>query len=165
MSFSNDFKSEELESNSVQMESRSKSISNDDLINVSMGFSNDFKRKEEEEVTTLSNAPQISSHSNSNISDTTIIGLQKANGSWLLEDMISLFNWEQSKIESSNPSSSVLLWVTTLTLSYLEKHFSHTRDLWNMVAKKATIFIKKLCRTENSDYVTIIEAANLFLSE
>jgi len=102
----------------------------------------------------------------SGVSDTLVIGMQKSNGSWQLNDLInSSLNWNQSVIESKNPCSDITLWVTALALCYLEKNFSNTKDLWAMVAKKALMFIKKGCKTAGIDYDTIIEKANQLLIE
>jgi len=97
------------------------------------------------------------------LSDTKVIGIQRSNGSWLLEDVINSLKWNQSLIESRNPCSDITLWVTTLALSYLEKYFADTKDLWAMVAKKAITFIKKGCKAAGFEYEVIIEKANLLV--
>jgi len=100
------------------------------------------------------------------VSDTMIIGLQKSNGSWLLDDIInSSLQWNQSLIVSNNPCSDITLWVTILALCYLEKYYSNTKELWTMVAKKAVTFIKKGCKAAGIDYDEITAKANQLLNE
>jgi len=37
---------------------------------------------------------------NSNVSDKEVIGLQKSNGSWILEDLIPILSWDKNLVES-----------------------------------------------------------------
>jgi len=99
------------------------------------------------------------------VSDADIIGKQKSNGSWLLSDLILLLSWDSGKVEGANPCSDIIIWTTALALCYLEKKFSNSKELWEMVAKKAITFIRKECRSQNFSYDTIIQQGNKFIDE
>jgi len=125
-------------------------------------------KKEEEEVEDVKIESKKSSSKRVSpgvpVSDSALIALQKANGSWVLDDIIGMLSLEEDKVTSSNPCSDITLWATAIALTYLEKHFSTTRDLWQMVAKKATVFLKKGCKTSGIEFDAIIQSANQFLS-
>jgi len=99
------------------------------------------------------------------VSDADIIGKQKSNGSWLLSDLILLLSWDSGKVEGANPCSDIIIWTTALALCYLEKKFSNSKELWEMVAKKAITFIRKECRSQNFSYESIIQQGNKFIDE
>jgi len=96
-------------------------------------------------------------------SDVTIIGLQKSNGTWSLDDLVSVLKCNQDLVESKNPSNDLTLWVTVIMLQYLEKKYSNTRNLWEMVAKKAIIFIKKTCKNVGMDHENLTQQAIQFI--
>jgi len=116
-------------------------------------------------------APKISQRSTSGSgsttggseSDVTIIGLQKSNGTWSLDDLVSVLKCNQDLVESKNPSNDLTLWVTVIMLQYLEKKYSNTRNLWEMVAKKAIIFIKKTCKNVGMDHENLTQQAIQFI--
>jgi len=116
----------------------------------------DYEREDEKDLSFSSNT--------SSISDVTIIGLQKSNGTWILDDLVSILKCDQNLVESKNPSSDITLWVTAIMLNYLEKNFSNTKDLWALVAKKANVFIKKTCKTLSIEYEDLIQLAILFVN-
>jgi len=99
------------------------------------------------------------------VSDADIIGIQKSNGSWLLSDLLNILSWDSGKVESSNPCPDIIIWTTALALCYMEKKFSNSKDLWEMVAKKAINYIRKECRNHKCDYDTIIQQGNKFIDE
>jgi len=107
----------------------------------------------------------ISFSGSSSVSDVTIIGLQKSNGTWQLDDLVSVLKCDQNLVESRNPSSDITLWVTSIMLNYLEKNFSNTKDLWAMVAKKAIVFIKKTCKSVGIEYENLTQQAIQFIDD
>jgi len=93
-----------------------------------------------------------------------IISIQKADGSWILEEVVSLLKLDKGVVESRNPCNNITLWITVITVCHLEKIYASTKELWQLVAKKATIYIKKQCKSLNLDYDNIIQNANQFLN-
>jgi len=122
-------------------------------------YEEDMKNIDEDRETS---APILS---RGGITDSEIIGIQKTNGTWLLEEIVATLAWNKNLIESKNPSSDITLWVTTLTLCYLEDNFSNTKDLWGMVAKKAKTYITKSCKKLNLDLENFMQQARQTLLE
>jgi len=80
-----------------------------------------------------------------------------------VDEVCSLIELSKDVILSKNPCSNLDVWVTALTLCYLEKKFGSTKDLWQMVAKKGVIFVKKGCKTLNFEYDRLMSEANLLV--
>jgi len=108
-------------------------------------------------------SPTIGGSISNESGESGIIGLQKADGSWILDEVVPLLKLDKGVIESRNPCNNILLWITAITVCYLEKNYASTKDLWQLVAKKATIFIKKQCKALTVEYDTLIQAANQIL--
>jgi len=92
--------------------------------------------------------------------ETRLIGLQKADGSWNLEDVRGILRLNGDINGSGSNFGNEAMWVTAIVICYFEKHFAATRDLWQMVVKKAVIFVKRACKGGSWDYDTVIEEAN-----
>jgi len=92
--------------------------------------------------------------------ETTLIALQKADGSWNLDDVRDILGLNEDISGVGNYGENITMWVTAVVICYFEKNFAGTRDLWQMVVKKAVIFVKRACKGGNFNYDTVIADAN-----
>jgi len=80
-----------------------------------------------------------------NDSLTNLIHLQLANGCFkfgqALENLIGMT--EQELMEKCFKGEDSITWITAVAFATLEKFFSNDKDLWDLVAKKAKLFIQK----------------------
>ena len=98
----------------------------------------------------------------------TVIGLQKASGSWdLTEQLVSLCGMSRDDLIKGSPeeiaadtAEGKLLWATALALVLLMGKYSDQKDEWEMIAEKGKKWLKKnLPSTDTFTKVLNIAAA------
>ena len=98
----------------------------------------------------------------------TVIGLQKASGSWdLTEQLVSLSGMSRDDLIKGSPeeiaadtAEGKLLWATALALVLLMGKYSNQKDEWEMIAEKGKKWLKKnLPSTDTFTKVLNIAAA------
>ena len=98
----------------------------------------------------------------------TVIGLQKASGSWdLTEQLVSLCGMSRDDLIKGSPeeiaadtAEGKLLWATALALVLLMGKYSNQKDEWEMIAEKGKKWLKKnLPSTDTFTKVLNIAAA------
>ncbi|KAJ3436993.1 von willebrand factor a domain-containing protein 5a [Anaeramoeba flamelloides] len=93
-----------------------------------------------------------------------IVNAQSAKGFFEYNTNIAkLLELESTKIEQSKPQdvSDINIWSTVLVICLLEKYFANLKDEWNLVARKARIWIKK--NSQGADLQDLIEKGNLII--
>ncbi|XP_043937304.1 von Willebrand factor A domain-containing protein 5A-like isoform X2 [Protopterus annectens] len=93
-----------------------------------------------------------------------LIGLQKADGSWNMDNALAkIFISTESKLKSSIPVKGVdpTLWATLLSLIWLHAHGKNVKDDWELLASKAVSWLKS--KSAGIDLKEWIEAGNDFL--
>jgi len=101
-------------------------------------------------------------HTASNTKDimTQLINLQKADGSWAFNSQVlGLLNLSDD-IKDKNICDDNNVWITAITLKYLEVHCSDSKNMWTMAVKKTIIFLKKHCKDLKIDYEDLMNAAS-----
>ena len=72
-----------------------------------------------------------------------MILLQRANGSWGLEDSVcALLHVSVDAVKKGNPLKSEDAWATTLVLVWLTKFYSNKKDVWELLYEKAVQFLE-----------------------
>ena len=80
---------------------------------------------------------------------TSVIASQQANGSWKLDSSIAkIFTMSVKEVEDTCPqvlkeNQMVVIWVTVLVLTVLEKKCSNHKDEWELLDLKARSWLKK----------------------
>ena len=80
---------------------------------------------------------------------TSVIASQQANGSWKLDSSIAkIFTMSVKEVEDTCPqvlkeNQMVVIWVTVLVLTVLEKKCSSQKDEWELLDLKARSWLKK----------------------
>ncbi len=80
---------------------------------------------------------------------TSVIASQQANGSWRLDSSIAkIFRMSVKEVEDACPqvlkeNRMVMIWVTVLVLTVLEKKCSNHKDEWELLDLKARSWLKK----------------------
>ncbi|KAJ5080716.1 von willebrand factor a domain-containing protein [Anaeramoeba ignava] len=82
-----------------------------------------------------------------------VIDLQNADGSFpLSSSFISLMGIDKKKITDNIPKDiSEIIWATAIALTYFEIFFNDKSIEWKLIAKKATTWIGKNCKTMKAD--------------
>ncbi|KAJ6238616.1 von willebrand factor a domain-containing protein 5a [Anaeramoeba flamelloides] len=109
------------------------------------------KEEEEEKKTSLKKIP-------CSIDD--IVNAQSAKGFFNHSTKLAkLLDLKLSQIELSRPKdiNNINVWTTILVICFLQKYFSNLKDEWNLVARKARIWIKK--NSQVGDLQELIEQA------
>jgi len=87
---------------------------------------------------------------------TKLINLQMANGSFkfgtVIQDLIG--TTERQIIEKFHETEVDVVWITALALALLEKKFTDEKELWELIANKAKIFIQTNAMTNFDDIMT-----------
>jgi len=87
---------------------------------------------------------------------TKLFNLQTANGSFkfgtVIQDLIGMT--ERQIIEKFHETEVDVVWITALALALLEKKFTDEKELWELIAKKAKIFIQTNAMTTFDDIMT-----------
>jgi hypothetical protein len=90
-----------------------------------------------------------------NESLTNLIHLQLANGSFkfgqALENLIGMS--EQELMEKCYKGEDSTTWITAVAFATLEKFFPNDKDLWDLVANKAKLFIQKHVKNNFDDMI------------
>ena len=60
---------------------------------------------------------------------------------------------EQELMEKCYKGEDSTTWITAVAFATLEKFFSNDKDLWDLVANKATLFIQKHAKNNFDDMI------------
>ncbi|KAJ6246470.1 von willebrand factor a domain-containing protein 5a [Anaeramoeba flamelloides] len=93
-----------------------------------------------------------------------IVNAQSAKGFFEYNtNLAKLLEIEPTKIEQSKPQdvSDMNIWSTVLVICLLEKYFANLKDEWNLVARKARIWVKK--NSQGADLQELIEKGSLII--
>ena len=86
---------------------------------------------------------------------TNLINLQLADGSFkfgkTLENLIGMT--EQELMENCYKGEDSITWITAVAFAILEKFFPNDKDLWDLVANKAKLFIQKHAKNNFDDVI------------
>merc|ERR1712172_185424 len=87
---------------------------------------------------------------------TKLFNLQMANGSFkfgtVIQDLTGMT--ERQIIEKFHETEVDVVWITALALALLEKKFTEEKELWELIANKAKIFIQTNAMTNFDDIMT-----------
>merc|ERR1712210_80108 len=90
-----------------------------------------------------------------NESLTNLIHFQLANGSFkfgqALENLIGMS--EQELMEKCYKGEDSTTWITAVAFATLEKFFPNDKDLWDLVANKAKLFIQKRAKNNFDEII------------
>eukprot|EP01129_Flabellula_baltica_P000837 TRINITY_DN1077_c0_g1_i9.p1 TRINITY_DN1077_c0_g1~~TRINITY_DN1077_c0_g1_i9.p1 ORF type:complete len:806 (-),score=206.26 TRINITY_DN1077_c0_g1_i9:15-2432(-) len=110
-----------------------------------------------------SSSVQASSRKSTISSETSggsILHVQKADGSWVLEEIAGILKLSVSELNSANPCADVEnVWATALALAYMELKMQDTKTRWALVARKGTRFIKKALKGSSLSFEDLQTAA------
>merc|ERR1712172_38348 len=91
---------------------------------------------------------------------TKLINLQMANGSFkfgtVIQDLIGMT--ERQMIEKFHETEVDVVWITALALALLENKFTEEKELWELIANKAKMFIHTNAKTNFDDIMTKAKA-------
>jgi hypothetical protein len=91
---------------------------------------------------------------------TKLINLQTANGSFkfgtVIQDLIGMT--ERQMIEKFHETEVDVVWITALALALLENKFTEEKELWELIANKAKMFIQTNAKTNFDDIMTKAKA-------
>ena len=86
---------------------------------------------------------------------TSLIHLQLADGSFkfgkILENLIGMT--EQELMEKCYKGEDGIIWITAIAFAVLEKFFPNDKDLWDLVANKAKLFIQNHAKNNFDDVI------------
>ena len=86
---------------------------------------------------------------------TNLIHLQLADGSFkfgkILENLIGMT--EQELMEKCYKGEDCIIWITAIAFAVLEKFFPNDKDLWDLVANKAKLFIQNHAKNNFDDVI------------
>ena len=90
---------------------------------------------------------------------TNLIHLQLADGSFkfgqALENLIGMT--EQELVEKCYKDEDSATWITAVAFATLEKIFPNDKDIWDLVANKAKLFIQKHAKNNFDEIIKIVE--------
>eukprot|EP01129_Flabellula_baltica_P000835 TRINITY_DN1077_c0_g1_i4.p1 TRINITY_DN1077_c0_g1~~TRINITY_DN1077_c0_g1_i4.p1 ORF type:complete len:819 (-),score=208.03 TRINITY_DN1077_c0_g1_i4:15-2471(-) len=108
----------------------------------------------------VSSSSVQSSKISSETSGGSILHIQKADGSWVLEEIAGILKLSVSELNSANPCADVEnVWATALALAYMELKMQDTKTRWALVARKGTRFIKKALKASSLSFEDLQTAA------
>ena len=100
------------------------------------------------------------------VSLSSMVALQQANGSWsLTTDLATQLSKEMRLIEDGCPSECPMsVWATALAISTLKLTYSSQQDEWELVAKKAESWLRKQTLPSHLSIQDLLSEAENFFS-